>query len=135
MQGVLVTLRPPRYWVTRLLVASWAACTALVVLLGWRDDGAVADWLARALIVSSAIAFADVLVNDWMPERYVLCTIYFRHIGYMAIAFMLVFMAWAVMVRDGRGISIHVLQFFVPAAWSVVVTFLDLFYRHGRWPQ
>ena len=123
----------PRFWMGRLLVSTWAACTALGVLLGQRVDGALADWLAMLVLVAVVVTYIDSIVNDWMPPRYVLCTIYIRHLVLMTMAFLMVFMAWAVF--GTRGLSIHALHYFMPAAWAAGITFPDLFYRHRGQPQ
>jgi hypothetical protein len=110
-------------------VASWAACTALAVLLGAREDGPLVNWLAFMLFGVCIVALVDTAVNDWLPKSYVLCTIYVRHLGYMGMAFLLVFLGWAVMEVRG-GITIFALNYLIPPVIIVPITLLDLFHRH-----
>lgn len=130
----------PPYWLSRFIIACWAGSNVLLSLtrpdsltaLALADSGPMGAVALGLLGSMCGIAIIDCLVNDLMPDRYTLATISHRHLGFMAIAIVLVLIAGVIAKHDGA--SLLLLAYLLPAAFAVIVTFLDLFARRRKCP-
>ncbi len=130
----------PPYWLSRFIVACWAGSNVLVGMtrpdsltaVALSESGPIGFWVLALLGVMCALAALDCIVNDLMPDRYTLSTISHRHLGFMGIAIVLVLIAGVITRYDGA--SLLLLAYLLPAAFAVIVTFLDLFARRRKSP-
>lgn len=130
----------PAYWLSRFIVACWAGSNALVGMSrpdsltaqALQDSGPMGAVALALLGIMCSIAIIDCFVNDLLPDRFTLCTISHRHLGFMAIAIVLVLIAGVIAKHD--GVSMLLLAYLMPAALAVLVTFLDLFARRRKTP-
>lgn len=118
-------------WSAHLVVVTWLAPESLSAR-ALAHSGPVGQGVMALLLVLSVFAILDGLVNDLLPERYHLLTIRYRHMGFMAIAIILVALAFAI-VSTGHHLP-AVLSYLLAAGFSVWVAVLDMTARHHRIP-
>lgn len=130
-------LHLPQFWFGRLYIALHVGVIALVACFG---DGTLMHkvvlasgpegfWCILALAAVSAVAVADVVINDLLPARYALTAVKrHRHYVYIALAIGLTSLAFVIAKQVGLS-TLHssVALGVGGAAW---IAFLDLYARH-----
>jgi hypothetical protein len=87
------------------------------------------SWLYAALVVA-ILAIADIIVNDFMPNKFELNYAYdFRHIIYMLLA--LISLSFSVSIVVTFGTTFIVSRLWLDGLVAATVAFLDIFSRHG----
>ncbi|WP_395055179.1 hypothetical protein [Polaromonas sp.] len=131
--------QPARYWMTRLYLATNVLALALAAVfdsstLAHRvliESGAAGMWAMQALAVVAVVGLADCLVNDLLPDRFILrWSFRHRHLVYMALALGLVSISYITAKNYGPS-TVHVF-YMLHAAFATFVAFFDLFARHGK---
>jgi hypothetical protein len=122
----------PRFWLSRLMAACWAG--HLPIITFWAPDSLSARALERtgstgtivlALLLAIAIGGVfDVIVSDIFPGRFDLAIRRHRHVGFMAMAILLVMLAFAI-VSTGQYLP-AVLSYLLAAGFAAWVAALDL---------
>jgi hypothetical protein len=126
----------PRYWHTRAVVVLQVLSTLAITAL---EPGSLSHrlietggWLWVALLAAVGMAAAvDIVVNDLMPDRWVLPTVAsYRYLVYMALAAGL----WAVggimgSAAGGGWIMAHYMPL---GCWAVLIAWTDLRHKHRR---
>jgi hypothetical protein len=133
-----IRLSRSRHWLARVVVASWALHIPLVAFLAPESlsgralerTGAIGFGMMLAVGVLAAVALVDSAINDMMPARFTSCLMYYRHIGYMALAGVLVITGGGIAVTTDT--SVVLASFLLPALFCVVVTVADLLSRSRR---
>jgi hypothetical protein len=128
----------PPYWLSRLVIATWAGHLPLVTWLTPESmsgraiaaSGAIAGLFLLVLAFTSIVAIVDVCINDLLPDRWQLPVIQFRHVGFMGMALSLLMLAGVVGIR--HGVTALLLSYLLPAFFAVLVTWMDIFVRHQR---
>lgn len=128
----------PRYWLSRLMAASWAAHLPFVTWMApdslsgraLAASGAMSHVAMVLVVILSAVAVLDMAVNDAMPDRFQLLTIRYRHVGFLAISILLVMLAF-VIVHAGTQLPV-ITSYLLAAGFSAWVAWLDLAARHQR---
>lgn len=126
-----------RYGFSRLLCSSWAFTLAISSVFDpysssrqgeWRvNDAAVlaGDVFATLLLVVSIVSLLDCVINDFLPERFVLYTRRARSHLYPCMAILLCLMAGTLASRVGMQPA--VLELMVPSCLLFVLTYLQIF--------
>ena len=124
----------PRYWLSRLIVCTWAGALGIATLLNPDSIAGRAllghgfgELFLRVLVVCSAIGMLDTVTND-LGRRGMHMLRDWRHVGFCAIAMILVLLA-AVICLQLRRFSLAAF-WFLPAFFAFLITWLDLFARH-----
>ena len=133
-----IRLTRSRHWLARVVVASWALHLPLVALLAPESlagraldrTGAIGFGMMVAIGVLAGLALVDSAINDMMPARFTSCLMYYRHIGYMALAGVLIITGGGIAVTLNS--SVILASFLLPALFCVVVTVADLLSRSRR---
>jgi len=126
------------FWLARLTISLWVGSSALIALM--RPDslmaktvlpsgalGGVALW---GLVAVSLIGLLDNLMNDLLPRCSLRLAMRHRHTGFMAMSIALVLCAGVVAKHE--GLSPLLLNYMLPAALAVWVSFLDVFARYKQ---
>lgn len=132
-----------RNWLARLVIASWAGHIAIFTFLApesmsaqaVHSVGLIGLVLLTTLALVSLLAVADNAVNDFMPEHFRLWTKQYRHIGFMGMAITLVMLGGMVALKS--GVTVILLSYLLPAFFSVLVAWTDMFARRKeamQWP-
>lgn len=129
----------PRYFLTRLYVALSVMVNVAITAtepqaLSFKvvdHTGPVGWFLMACLFGLACLACLDVLVNDLLPERFVLPTaVRWRHLVYMAIPMGQVSLVYAIV--DAHGFTTLILTYLLDAVVCVTAAVLDLFHRQGK---
>lgn len=88
--------------------------------------GVLGVWV---LVAVASVAVLDVVVNDWMPDRFELPTAYAqRHLVYMGLAMGLASISFVLTKSNGWGVLQW--RYLLDAAAAVAIAFNDLLARH-----
>lgn len=123
----------PRYWMSRLLLASWllslgltTAYDATVTSTQALHEAGFFGFLAPQMLVFLAVcAMLDAIVNDMMPRRFVLSIVRWRHVLYPITGMLLTIIT--AMVASKAGVRPLLANYLLPCLWCFVLTFMQIF--------
>lgn len=129
-------MKPP-YWMSRLILVCWGGHLALFTLLAPDSISGIAVHRMGGtgfvcilmLALLSICGLVDSVANDFLPARCAPTLRDYRHVGFMAMALTLVVLGGGITLKS--GVTIILLSYLLPAFFATVVTWQDLFSRHG----
>lgn len=123
----------PRYWLSRLLLASWLLSIGVTTTLEpdafstriLREVGLFGILAPAALLMMALGATLDSVINDILPPRYVLITRHWRHVFYPLAGMLLTIMTAVIAHR--AGFRPLLISYLLPCFWCFALTFLQIF--------
>lgn len=138
-EKLLIAKLRPRFWLARLFVAMQ---NLAIVTVAWFENdsltaraidsaGQPAWLLIVALFICCAVALADVIVNDLMPDQFLfLRGLEHRYLGYLGMALLLGIVGFIAVFKS--GFTTLLLFLWLNAAFAATVGWLDIFTRYRR---
>ncbi|MBC7603877.1 MAG: hypothetical protein H7255_14615 [Ramlibacter sp.] len=125
-----------RHWLARLVISAWGGHIPVIALLvpeslmgrALAQVGAMGVVMMLALLVLALCGLMDSAINDILPKRFTTTLMYHRHIGFMAMAIVLVLVGGTIAIKSGAPAVLA--SFLIPAGFCVWVTAADLYSRH-----